>query len=181
MHKELSNQMVAASSTPIGSREFWRHLWALPVPNVENNFLWRACQNILPTKDILHKRRIFLDLLCPVYGLEVETRFHILWQCPSTMDAWTMGVAKFQKCSFAGHDFMQLLEYFFDKCDLEKLKIFAGMSRHLWLRQNDLIHGNHFTHPKMLAVQTTQAIMEFSLAHAHDESHIPTQVPQATH
>ena len=160
--------MVAASSTPMGSHDFWRRLWSLPVPVVEKNFLWRACQNILPTRDNLHKRRIILDSLCPVCGLEVESSFHILWQCPLAMDAWTMGAAKVHKCSFSGHDFMQLLEYFFDRCDLEELKFFAGMSRHLWLRRNDLIHGSHFTHLEMLAIQTTQAIMEFSLVHAHD-------------
>jgi hypothetical protein len=87
MHKELSNRMGAASSTQMGSHDFWRRLWALPVPNMEKNFLWRACQNILPTRDNLHKRRIILDHLCPVCGLEVETGFHILWQCPSAMDA----------------------------------------------------------------------------------------------
>jgi hypothetical protein len=124
MHKELSNRMVATSSTPTGSRDFWRRLWALPVPNVEKNFIWRACQNILPTRDNLHKRRIILDPLCPVCGLEAETGFHILWQCPSAMDAWTLGAAKFQKCSFSRHDFMQLTEYFFDRCDLEELKFF---------------------------------------------------------
>jgi hypothetical protein len=38
MHKELSNRMGASSSTPTGSHDFWRRLWALPVPNVQKNF-----------------------------------------------------------------------------------------------------------------------------------------------
>jgi hypothetical protein len=35
-----------------------------------------------------------------------------------------MGAAKFQKCSFSEHDFLQLMEYFFDRCDLEELNFF---------------------------------------------------------
>jgi ribonuclease HI len=52
------------------------------------------------------------------------------------------------------------------------------MSRCLWLRRNDLIQGSHFTHPKMPAAQTIQAITEFSLAHDHDEPHMPAHIPQ---
>jgi hypothetical protein len=37
--------------------------------------MWRACQNILPTKDNLVKRKIIQDPLCPICGLEPETSF----------------------------------------------------------------------------------------------------------
>lgn len=50
----------------------------MPVPNVEKNFLWRACHDILSTRDNLCKRKIVSEPLCHVCGIEVEIRFHIL-------------------------------------------------------------------------------------------------------
>ena len=44
MQKELSNRMMATSSTPMGSCAFWRSLWALPVPNMEKKFLRRLAK-----------------------------------------------------------------------------------------------------------------------------------------
>lgn len=35
----------------------WRKLWWLNVPKV-HMFLWRACSNILPTREKLNKRRV---------------------------------------------------------------------------------------------------------------------------
>lgn len=35
---------------------FRRKLWNLKIPPKVKNFLWRAVQNFLPTKDLLHKK-----------------------------------------------------------------------------------------------------------------------------
>ncbi|KAJ0078579.1 hypothetical protein Patl1_23480 [Pistacia atlantica] len=36
----------------------WKKLWKLPITNAEKLFLWKACQDILPTKCNLVKKRI---------------------------------------------------------------------------------------------------------------------------
>jgi hypothetical protein len=51
------------------------------VPNVLKVFMWRECNNVLPTKVNLMKRKIVEDPLCPICGLEGETTGHILWGC----------------------------------------------------------------------------------------------------
>ena len=38
-------------------RKFWKHLWRSNVPHKVRHFTWRTCKNILPTKDILEKRK----------------------------------------------------------------------------------------------------------------------------
>jgi hypothetical protein len=40
-------------------------------------FLWKACDNILPTKENLFKKGIVLDLKCPICYLEAEDLMHI--------------------------------------------------------------------------------------------------------
>jgi hypothetical protein len=50
----------------------------MQLPNVAKNFMWRACQDLLPTKDNLVQRKIIQDKECSLCGLEAETSYHIL-------------------------------------------------------------------------------------------------------
>jgi hypothetical protein len=63
-------------------------------------FLWQACNNILPTKEKLFKRKIIDDPLCPVCCREVETVGHALWSCSAARDVWLESNVSIQKsCS----------------------------------------------------------------------------------
>jgi len=39
----------------------WRRLWKLNLPRFILLFLWRACNNILPTKNNIYKKKIVID------------------------------------------------------------------------------------------------------------------------
>jgi hypothetical protein len=41
-------------------------MWNLKIPNVAKMFMWRACQNLLPTKSNLLRRRVVEKALCPI-------------------------------------------------------------------------------------------------------------------
>jgi hypothetical protein len=61
--------------------------------------LWRACQEILPIKHNLFKRKITSDPFCPICGQADETSLHILWECPSARDVWSgCGKKTAKKC-----------------------------------------------------------------------------------
>ena len=51
---------------------------------------------------------------------------------------------------------------------MQEIKQFVGMVRRLWLRRNDVLHGEHFVHPNVLVQQTNMAIEEFSRANSLD-------------
>jgi hypothetical protein len=72
---------------------------------VEKNFVWHACHEILPTRVNLHRRKIVDDALCPLCGIEEESVIHVLWQCPSAADVWSVWCKKLQKWSSDGSDF----------------------------------------------------------------------------
>ena len=42
----------------------WRKLWQLNVPPKVRMFLWKACSNILPTRENLNRRRVQVDPMC---------------------------------------------------------------------------------------------------------------------
>ena len=83
IQQELEAQTMAGTSNPRGRSEVWRKLWALLVPNGEKHFMWRACNDSLPTCENLIRRNVIIDSICPFYEKEMETCSHILWQCPS--------------------------------------------------------------------------------------------------
>jgi hypothetical protein len=116
----------------IGKRNLvWKRIWSLSVPNSEQNFLWRACNDILPTKENLCRRKIIKDPMCIICGMEVESRLHILWQCPSAMDVWCVGCPKFQKSPSVSYDFLEVVEGLFDKCTREEMKLFCSIVRRI--------------------------------------------------
>jgi hypothetical protein len=69
MQMEMVSRNEGACSESEKLNRIWKRIWSLSVPNSEKNFLWRACNNILPTKENLCKRKIIMD---PLY-------VHVLW------------------------------------------------------------------------------------------------------
>ncbi|XP_062152012.1 uncharacterized protein LOC133860414 [Alnus glutinosa] len=83
---ELQERDRGQSSTVKKESEVWRSLWNLSVPNPVKIFMWRACSNILPTKQNLFKRQVVEDDRCPWCRQEEETIVHALWSCPAAQD-----------------------------------------------------------------------------------------------
>ena len=161
---EMNKRGLATCSTDKESTNFWKQLWALKFPNNQKKFLWRASQEILPTKGNLWRRKIMDDPLCPICGLTEETTFHILWQCPAAMDVWSLGSVKIHKCSFAGPSFRQVVVGIMQKCEAEDVVLFVGLVRRIWMRMNDLVFGGLFASPQVLLQTTIRTVEEYQLA-----------------
>jgi ribonuclease HI len=125
---------------------------------------WRACQDILPTRDKLFRRKVISDPSCPICGLEAETIIHILWQCPSAQDVWSEGCIKVQKSSCSDLDFLQVAERILEKCDMEEFQNFVIVTRRIWLRRNAFLHEGSFSHPVSIIKQAESLIEEFNQA-----------------
>jgi hypothetical protein len=122
MQKELEEVgKPKSSSIQAINIDVWGNLWKLKLLNVEKNFLWKACHDILPTRSNMFKRKITKDPECPICGLEDETTLHILWQCPSTMDVWNEGGRKIQKRIVEGLSFLHVVEGMFKDFDSEDI------------------------------------------------------------
>ena len=86
MAKELENREAGSCSKGYMLTSLWNKIWRIKVPRVLTLFLSQACNNVLPTKDNLFKRKITNDPLCPVCMMEVEMVGHVLWSCTTTRD-----------------------------------------------------------------------------------------------
>lgn len=64
--KEMEELRQPECSLRSGDSTLWKEIWTLPITNAGKNFIWRACQNLLPTKENLMKRRVVNDPMCPI-------------------------------------------------------------------------------------------------------------------
>jgi len=82
-HMEVAQRSIAfaSCSNPAMHSLVWKLLWRLDIPRSTQLFLWQACQNILPTKQKLFRRKIVEDPLCLMCGQMEEQVGHVLWSC----------------------------------------------------------------------------------------------------
>jgi hypothetical protein len=159
--KELEGQGLPEGSRQIRKSSIWKHLWSAQVPNTAKNFLWRACHNLLPTKDNLLRRKVVDDPRCPICEREPETGLHALWGCPAASDVWGCSSVVFQKCSYEGMDFLGLAELILFKYGKENWSLFIQLARQIWMRRNKWVHDGIFIDPNTLLRETVKFMEEF--------------------
>ncbi|KAJ0085033.1 hypothetical protein Patl1_07264 [Pistacia atlantica] len=79
-HLQVESQLSSRgqSSSAANENKKWKKLWKLPITNAEKLFLWKACQDILPTKCNLVKKRVIEDPFCSFCCSEEEDVLHAL-------------------------------------------------------------------------------------------------------
>ena len=155
---------MAESSSQQKCNKVWKALWQLWIPQVEKVCFWRACHDILPTRDRLFRRKVISDPSCPICGLEAETIAHILWHCPLAQDVWSGGCTKFQKSSYSDQEFLQIAESMLEKCDVEEFQTFVMVTRRIWLRRNEFMYEGAFSPPGAIIKQAETVIKDYNQA-----------------
>ncbi|XP_059462103.1 uncharacterized protein LOC132191108 [Corylus avellana] len=117
------------------------------VPESLNFFLWKACNDILPTKEKLFKRKVVPDPLCPICMSAPESISHILWTCPSAQDVWAECNGKLQKSVCIDGDFIEILLKVGQGLDEDERHLMVTVARSIWLRRNKLVFEGIFQAP----------------------------------
>jgi hypothetical protein len=82
LEKEKRVLQHGEGSDRSGYSKIWKSIWRLTVPNSVKVFMWRACNNLIPTKGSLQKRGIVKDSFCIFCNQEREDVKHVLWDYP---------------------------------------------------------------------------------------------------
>ncbi|XVF66356.1 hypothetical protein PTKIN_Ptkin10aG0029100 [Pterospermum kingtungense] len=69
-------------------KETWRTLWSLKIPTKIIIFLWKICNDCLPTKAKLHSLIDTFTPICPMCEQENETTEHLFLLCPFARAVW---------------------------------------------------------------------------------------------
>ncbi|XP_050281937.1 uncharacterized protein LOC126722840 [Quercus robur] len=114
-------------------RPLWKKIWKLSLPCKVRNFLWRACRNAIPMKN-LQRHCVVDDPLCPLCSQHEENVLHALWSCPELAQVWNEDNQWSFKDRMTFHDFPQLLLHVLNsECSVE---LFAMQVWMVWFRRN---------------------------------------------
>ena len=58
IENDRKSLLMGEGSHSLDKDSFWKEIWSLKVSNLVKNFMWRACSNILPTKESLLRRGV---------------------------------------------------------------------------------------------------------------------------
>ncbi|KAL4627161.1 hypothetical protein ACB092_05G147900 [Castanea dentata] len=100
---------VVSCSSPSKLKRVWKGLWGMNIPNKVKHFAWKACRNILATKQNLRKKNITKDDICDYCRAYVETISHLFWQCEHAKDIWTSSKLSLPFEVLPSWDFMELM------------------------------------------------------------------------
>ena len=62
----LHREVGVEHSTVGEEKRFWNRIWKMNVPPKVRNFVWRACNDILPTRANLYRKKVYTDPLCAI-------------------------------------------------------------------------------------------------------------------
>lgn len=157
----LAHQQVGESSQNRSNEKIWKHIWTLNVPPKVRNFIWRACSNILPTRENLHRRKIAVDPQCEFCKQQPESVYHMLWECPFARNTWAVVKGRLQKCPNAVADFFDLLRLLQSRLDCSDLEVWAITAWALWNARNKFYFENMQLQPKAIADGALALLTEY--------------------
>ena len=142
----------------------WTRLWKFRLPNKIKLFGWRACHNILPTKENLVRRRITQDSVCELCNQGPESGLHALWECGVARDVWAVNKGRFQKSVCGQTNFSHLFVNLMDRLSREELESFMVQSWLIWNQRNSVLHGGMLQDPSRLIQRAADLLDEFNEA-----------------
>ena len=82
---------MGESSKLEGGSQVCSKVWKMKVPNKIRVFGWRACQNILPTRENLFHKKVASDAYCERCNQAPKLVLHVLWECGAAQEVWAGG------------------------------------------------------------------------------------------
>ncbi|XP_042958006.1 uncharacterized protein LOC122293492 [Carya illinoinensis] len=158
---ELRERNQGECSVEERNDDRWNKIWELKVPGVTKLFIWRAANNLLPTKENLYKRKVIEEKSCLMCEVEEETIMHVLWECPAANNLWGNDESCVKKWARSESNFMSLWEKLMDRLHKNQLEEMTVLLRKVWLRRNDWIFEKRMACPKNSFSATKAALHEF--------------------
>ena len=147
---KLKEKNRVEHSRAVTDRALWKKIWTLKTPPKIKMFVWRACSNILPTRENLHGRKMKIDPQCEICCQKPESIGHLLWECPLVRNVWALCRGKIQKCSNAEQDFFALFRMMANRLTQMELDRWATISWALWNARNKFYFEKVQQHPKAI-------------------------------
>ena len=161
---ETSAAAKLGSLNPQAYKAFWQKLWNLDVPNKVRHFMWKACNESLPTKMNLFKRKATANPTCDRCHCEKEDTMHALWGYISLKEIWW----EEQTRKIHLHENFANFRYLFQGFVLYKrpmlAETFVVLAWSTWFNRNAKRMGKSFLPNHKIYVDAIEQLREFQMA-----------------
>ncbi|XP_075636928.1 uncharacterized protein LOC142609204 [Castanea sativa] len=129
-----------SSSDNSKMKAIWKMVWQLECPSKIKCFMWKACKNILPTRNRLKLRGVDYGDCCALCG-DSETLGHILWDCTFAKEVWSGSKMKLPALPGPVNEFLNVVWVVVEVCPNIIWVLFAVTAWSLWNNRNTVTHG----------------------------------------
>ena len=139
--------------------EVWKVVWNLKCPNKIKHFMWRACRNVLPTKQCLLHRKVLTEDFCDFCG-ESESSGHALWGCVIAKETWAETKFRIDKLIHPPKEFLDVVWLLLESPGDTNWEAFAITAWGLWNNRNAVRHGEACKQGKIIAKEAQRYELE---------------------
>jgi hypothetical protein len=164
LEKSYRTRATGECSRAKANWDFWKSIWSSQVQPTVKHFVWKVCNNLLPTKENLFIKNIVPDPFCPLCQMEEESAGHILWRCPSAMGVWQECSRWVQKLSIMEKDGYKLVQHLMEKLEESEVLEVLTVMRMIWLRRKSFVFDRVFTSPSRVVALAMEALENFTQA-----------------
>lgn len=148
---------------PPVEKQLWKSIWKLKTTPKIRHFLWRALSGALAVAEGLQSRGLHNNTTCLACGQASETICHVLFTCPTAVEAWRLAGIHSPPAGFSQSSVFLNLHYLVagtkkQRNDQDNLKSFPWIMWHLWKGRNSLVfEKSRFTPHSILAKALEEA------------------------
>lgn len=121
-----------------GNPCFRKRIWNLHIPPKVKNFMWRSITGCLPTKDMLHLRKVDVNVFCSLCNRDIETSGHIFLYCSFAQSCWQAAELPGGE-EYVYNSFQEWAFSTFNSWDVSKRERGAMLCWTIWKCRNELI------------------------------------------
>ena len=115
-------------------------MWHLKIPPKIRIFMWKACENALPTMQNLRKREVATDGVCPICGNEAKSICHALFKSNFAKNVWSRWKKCLIKICAENQDFVDVALGLFYARTNRDMEIMVVTTWAIWYNRNQCVH-----------------------------------------
>ena len=163
--EEVPKGGTISASNDSNLRKFWKYLWSMNIPRNVRHFAWKACKDILPMKENLKRRKVFVDSCCEVCQMKAKSSGHLFWNYFSAKEVWRLSKLFSRQMTLQFSSFMDLIWYVamvvkWENDYVEKIIMIAWAT---WSNWNKVINGEDKKSNGALVDSAVEYLMEYQV------------------
>ncbi|KAK6162001.1 hypothetical protein DH2020_001842 [Rehmannia glutinosa] len=134
--KNKADEQCTKNASSSCKNTAWKQMWKLRIIPKVKHFLWRACNESLPTKNGLARRGLQIDTVCELCGEANESTTHLFLECQATLPIWYLSTLRLDLRNQAYGSFKNFLWTMLHKQSVEYVEMLSLIAWRIWLARN---------------------------------------------